>query len=70
MALWFDAGVKSLLLLCLLAAFVTSCTTLANRRDLYQPTEDAGPYNSLHTKKTSVTVEASAQPDNPLPYAK
>ena len=45
-------GVKSLLLLCLLAVGATSCTTLANRRDLYNPTEDAGPYHALQQKKT------------------
>ncbi len=30
-----------------IALLATSCTTLSNRRDLYNPSEDAGPYNSL-----------------------
>ena len=68
--LWFDAGLKSFLLLSLLAACATSCTTLSNRRDLYSPTEDAGPYNSFHPKKSGATVESTARPGNPLPYAK
>ncbi|MDQ3199787.1 MAG: hypothetical protein M3Q46_11500 [Verrucomicrobiota bacterium] len=49
---------KSLLLLCLLAVGVASCTTLSNRRDLYNPSEDVGPYNSLQQKQT---------PPNPAP---
>ncbi len=40
-------GVKFFLLLCAVAALATGCTTLANRRDLYNPSEDAGPYHSL-----------------------
>ncbi|MBA3833279.1 MAG: hypothetical protein H0X34_15570 [Chthoniobacterales bacterium] len=38
---------KFLLLFCALATLATSCTTLSNRRDLYNPSEDAGPYNTL-----------------------
>jgi len=43
--------VKSLLLLCALAIGATSCTTLSNRRDLYNPSEDAGPYNAMQQEK-------------------
>lgn len=45
-------AVNSPLLLCLLAIGVTSCTTLSNRRDLYNPSEDAGPYHTLQPKKS------------------
>ncbi|HEY5035738.1 MAG TPA: hypothetical protein VII74_01245 [Chthoniobacterales bacterium] len=38
---------KSSLLCLFLAALTTSCTTLSNRRDLYNPSEDAGTYNTL-----------------------
>jgi len=58
--------VKSLLLLCLLAAGATSCTTLANRRDLYNPSEDAGPYHTLQQKKSAGSNPAP-QPEPPLP---
>ncbi|MEO6969280.1 MAG: hypothetical protein ABI217_00090 [Chthoniobacterales bacterium] len=58
---------KSLLLLCVLAGFVTSCTTLSNRRDLYNPSEDAGPYNSLQQKKANVPGGSAASLQGPLP---
>jgi len=45
--------VKFLLLCCGLGLGVVSCTTLSNRRDLYQPSHDAGPYNSLQQKKST-----------------
>ena len=41
------------LLLCAVVIPLTSCTTLSNRRDLYGPSEDAGPYNSLQPKKAN-----------------
>jgi hypothetical protein len=53
--------VKSLLLLCLLAVGATSCTTLANRRDLYNPSQPAGPYYAVQQKKTPPTVTAAPE---------
>ena len=64
--LCFDARVKLLLLFCALAAVATSCTTLANRRDLYNPSEDAGPYNSLKPR-SNVATGNPAQREEPLP---
>jgi hypothetical protein len=63
-------GVKSLLLVCLAALFVISCTTLSNRRDLYQPTEDAGPYNTLNKKNPNPASGNPAQPEALLPASK
>ncbi|MBA3607371.1 MAG: hypothetical protein H0W43_02480 [Chthoniobacterales bacterium] len=58
---------KSILLLCMLSLGLTSCPTLSNRRDLYNPSEDAGPYNAMQQKKAAPgTVPA---PEGPLPPA-
>ncbi len=43
----FHAAVKIFLFGAALALLATSCTTLSNRRDLYNPSEDAGPYQTL-----------------------
>jgi len=59
--------VKFLLLLCTLAIGATSCTTLSNRRDLYNPSKDAGPYNSLQPKKTNAAGATSGPREEPLP---
>ncbi|HEY3663774.1 MAG TPA: hypothetical protein VGL24_11525 [Chthoniobacterales bacterium] len=57
---------KSLLLLCLFAIGATSCTTLSNRRDLYNPSDDAGPYNAMQQKKTAPgTTVAPEGPPTP-----
>ncbi|MEO7725343.1 MAG: hypothetical protein ABIU29_11780 [Chthoniobacterales bacterium] len=44
---------KFLFLLCVLTLGLTSCTTLSNRRDLYNPSEDAGPYHASQQKKAA-----------------
>jgi hypothetical protein len=36
-----------------------SCTTLSNRRDLYNPSEDAGPYHSLEQTKPGNLTRAN-----------
>jgi len=65
---WFDARVKSFLLLCVLGTFATvSCTTLSNRRDLYNPSEDVGPYHSLQQKKANAPTGNAAPREEPLP---
>jgi hypothetical protein len=47
-------GVKFLLPLALIAAITfTSCTTLANRRDLYSPAKGSGPYTQKLKKMNS-----------------
>ena len=59
---------KSFLLFCVLGAFATtSCTTLSNRRDLYNPSEDAGPYHSLQQKKANAPAGSVAPREEPLP---
>ena len=65
-ALCFDAGVKFFLLVSALALLVTSCTTLSNRRDLYNPSEDAGNYNSLKPARPS-TPGNPGEREEPLP---
>ena len=61
-AIWFDAGVKFLPLLCALALGAASCTTLSNRRDLYNPSEDAGPYHTLQPKKMGTAPAQNPEP--------
>jgi len=58
---------KLVLLFCLGALALTSCTTLSNRRDLYNPSEDAGPYNSLHPKTSSPPGASLAPPEESNP---
>jgi hypothetical protein len=57
--------VKFLPLLCALALGTTSCTTLSNRRDLYNPSEDAGPYNTLQPKKAGNPAARNPEPGEP-----
>jgi hypothetical protein len=59
--------VKSLLLLCALAIGATSCTTLSNRRDLYNPSEDARPYNALQQENAGPPGPAPAMRDGAAP---
>jgi len=66
--LCFDARVKFLLLFSALALLATSCTTLSNRRDLYNPSEDAGNYNSLKPARPS-TPGNPGEREEPLPPA-
>jgi hypothetical protein len=58
--------VRFQLLLGLFAVVATSCTTLSNRRDLYNPSEDAGPYQTLQPKKTPAGSANSAPREEPL----
>ncbi|MEO7167853.1 MAG: hypothetical protein ABI016_12570 [Chthoniobacterales bacterium] len=54
------------LLLCALVLSTVSCTTLSNRRDLYNPSEDVGPYYTLQPKNSNVGG-APAPQEEPLP---
>jgi hypothetical protein len=65
--IWFDAGVKLLLVLCALALGATSCTTLSNRRDLYNPSEDTGPYNAMQQEKAGPPGPRPALRDGAAP---
>jgi hypothetical protein len=58
-------AVKFLLLVCALAILASSCTTLSNRRDLYNPSEDTGPYNSLQEAHTKTPTQP--EPLQPAP---
>jgi hypothetical protein len=60
--IWFDGAVKFFLFLCILATLANSCTTLSNRRDLYNPSEDAGTYNSLQQKNLADRMRANPAP--------
>ncbi|HEY1771224.1 MAG TPA: hypothetical protein VGG02_13315 [Chthoniobacterales bacterium] len=52
---------------CALLLLATSCTTLSNRRDLYNPSEDAGPYNSLPPAHPNASPTPTAEPLQPAP---
>lgn len=65
------AMVKLLLVSLLVTLAATSCTTLSNRRDLYNPSEDAGPYHSLQqphpTPSSGATPAAVQESFEPVP---
>ncbi|MGI8432957.1 MAG: hypothetical protein ACR2MW_11800 [Chthoniobacterales bacterium] len=59
---------KFFLLGCALALLgTTSCTTLSNRRDLYNPSEDAGPYNTLPPAHPNIPGNNPGPVQGPLP---
>ncbi|MEO8438950.1 MAG: hypothetical protein ABI540_01890 [Spartobacteria bacterium] len=53
------------LLLCALLLGTASCTTLSNRRDLYNPSENVGFYNVLQQKKVTMRTAPSEEPSLP-----
>jgi len=54
-------------LVCCLALSLGACTTLSNRRDLYNPSEDAGPYHSLNQKKPNPPAGTQSSREESLP---
>ena len=53
---------RFLLLFYALAMLLTSCTTLSNRRDLYNPSDDAGNYKSFQQQNPAERMRATPAP--------